>query len=154
MTPLMNSSAPSVVKRSSRYARRFSSVDSTPIESKRFLIVPSLSSAARIPFPSATSCRAVVSRSVASIVAMPIPPVSRRRDYPPLRAILTIAERGQEPVQRLEVRAKVVDTAKGVRDCAQGARGITVELGKPPLEALELRAQDERAGPTFLRELS
>ena len=36
----MNSSAPGVVKRRSRYARRFSSVDSTPIVSKRFLIVP------------------------------------------------------------------------------------------------------------------
>src|SRR6201984_606512 len=58
MTPLMNSSAPGVVKRRSRYARRFSSVDSTPIVSKRFLIVPLDSSAARIPFPSATSARA------------------------------------------------------------------------------------------------
>jgi len=63
-------------------------------------------------------------------------------------------ERGQEPVQLLEVRAKVVDAAKGVCDRAQGAGGITVELGKPPLEAPELRAQDERAGSTFLRELS
>ena len=40
MTPLMYSSAPGVVKRRLRYARRFSSVDSTPIVSKRFLIVP------------------------------------------------------------------------------------------------------------------
>ena len=53
----MYSSAPGVVKRRLRYARRFSSVDSTPIVSKRFLIVPVLSSAARIPFPSATSAR-------------------------------------------------------------------------------------------------
>src|SRR5579884_3658395 len=64
MTPLMNSSTPVVVKRRLRYARRFSSVDSTPIVSKRFLIVPSLSSAARIPFPSATSARAVSCSSV------------------------------------------------------------------------------------------
>ena len=63
ITPLMNSSTPSVVNSSSRYARRVSSVDSTPIESKRFLIVPSLSSAARMPLPSATSARAVVSSS-------------------------------------------------------------------------------------------
>jgi len=57
----MNSSAPSVVKRSSRYARRVSSVDSTPIESNRFLIVPLLSSAARMPFPSATIAPATFS---------------------------------------------------------------------------------------------
>src|SRR5437899_4014099 len=64
MTPLMYSSAPGVVKRRLRYARRFSSVDSTPIVSKRFLIVPVLSSAARIPFPSATSAAAVSCSSV------------------------------------------------------------------------------------------
>jgi hypothetical protein len=63
MTPLMCSSAPAVVKSRSRYARLFSSVDSTSIESKRFLIVPSLSSAARIPLPGATSARAIVSSS-------------------------------------------------------------------------------------------
>src|SRR2546430_14509985 len=63
MTPLMYSSAPGVVKRRLRYARRFSSVDSTPIVSKRFLIVPVLSSAARIPFPSATSAAAVLCSS-------------------------------------------------------------------------------------------
>ena len=62
ITPLMCSSTPSVVKSSSRYARRFSSVDSTPIESKRFLIVPSLSSAARIPLPGATRALAISSR--------------------------------------------------------------------------------------------
>ena len=33
---------PGVVKSRLRYARRFSSVDSTPIESNRFLIVPVL----------------------------------------------------------------------------------------------------------------
>src|SRR5207248_625079 len=63
MTPLMYSSTPAVVKRRSRYARRFASVDSTRIESKRFAIVPSDSSAARIPFPSATSAFAVWCRS-------------------------------------------------------------------------------------------
>src|SRR5439155_20005186 len=67
MTPLMYSSAPDVVKRRLRYARRFSSVDSTPIVSKRFLIVPVLSSAARIPFPSATSAAAVSCSSVFGI---------------------------------------------------------------------------------------
>src|SRR5438034_10456820 len=76
ITPLMCSSAPSVVKRRSRYARRFSSVDSAPIESKRFLIVRSLSSAARIPLPSATSAFAV-SWSSAPIV----PPWFAPRDY-------------------------------------------------------------------------
>src|SRR4051795_6593799 len=74
MTPLMYSSAPGVVKRRLRYARRFSSVDSTPIESRRFLIVPVLSSAARIPFPSATSARAVFSKSaIAHLLPLSIP---------------------------------------------------------------------------------
>src|SRR5918995_4218783 len=63
MTPLTNSSSPGVVKSMSRYARRFSSVDSSRIESKRFSIVPELSSAARIPLSSATSALAVASRS-------------------------------------------------------------------------------------------
>src|SRR5580765_8462946 len=45
-----------------------------PIESKRFLIVPSLSSAARIPLPSATSARAVFSKSaIAHLLARSIP---------------------------------------------------------------------------------
>ncbi len=69
MTPLTYSSTPSVVKRRSRYARRFSSVEETPIESNRFLIVPSDSSAARIPFPSATSAVAVWCRSFAAILS-------------------------------------------------------------------------------------
>src|SRR5438046_5479919 len=64
MPPLMNSSTSSVVNSRPRYARRLSSVDSTPIESKRFLIVRSLSSAARIPLPSATSAFAVSWSSV------------------------------------------------------------------------------------------
>src|SRR5215207_4412385 len=59
---------PGVVKSMSRYARRFDSVDSTSIESKRFLIVPSLSSAARIPFPGATRALAVSSSSGAITV--------------------------------------------------------------------------------------
>src|SRR5690348_13632963 len=67
MTPLMNSSTPGVVKSMSRYARRVSSVDSRPIESKRFLIVPVLSSAARIPLPSATSAFAVSCSSLLAI---------------------------------------------------------------------------------------
>jgi hypothetical protein len=66
----MCSSLPSVVKSISRYARRFSSVDSTPMESKRFLIVPSLSSAARIPFPGATRAFAISSRLVSVTVAI------------------------------------------------------------------------------------
>ena len=70
ITPLMCSSLPSVVKSISRYARRLSSVDSTPIESKRFLIVPSLSSAARIPLPGATSAFAISSRLVSVTVAI------------------------------------------------------------------------------------
>src|SRR6478672_11221657 len=85
ITPLMNSSAPSVVKSRSRYARRFSSDDSTPIESKRFLIVPSLSSAARIPLPGATRARAISSRvCVSAMVAMSVLPRSRQPRLCPL----------------------------------------------------------------------
>src|SRR4051794_26379571 len=51
------------------------------MESNRFLIVPSLSSAARMPFPSATSARAVVSSSVIVrlLLALSIP---EQRLYP------------------------------------------------------------------------
>src|SRR6186997_1573814 len=88
----MWSSAPLVVKSRSRYARRVSSVDSTPIESKRFLIVPSLSSAARMPLPGATSARAISSSvSVSAIVAISVLPWSRRRDYVRSRALVLLA---------------------------------------------------------------
>jgi hypothetical protein len=59
ITALMNSSTPGVVNRISRYALRISSVDSSMIESNRFWIVVSLSSAARMPLPGATSAFAV-----------------------------------------------------------------------------------------------
>src|SRR3954454_24297495 len=74
ITPLMYSSTPSLPNSRSRGARRVSSVDSTPIESRRFLIVSVLSSAARMPFPSATSARAVFSKSaIAHLLALSIP---------------------------------------------------------------------------------
>src|SRR6187551_3883181 len=69
MTPLTYSSRPAVEKSMSRYARRLSSVDSRSIESKRFLIVPELSSAARIPLLSATRALAV---SCSSLVAIAV----------------------------------------------------------------------------------
>src|SRR3954452_10254418 len=97
ITPLMYSSTPSVVNSRSRYARRLSSVDSTPIESKRFLIVPVLSSAARIPFPSATSARAVFAKSaIAHLLALSIP---QQRLCPRhfLRAGRNDAARGDPP---------------------------------------------------------
>src|SRR6188472_4440202 len=59
ITPPMNCSIPAVVNSRFLYARRVSSVDSTPIASKRFAIVPVDSSAARIPLSSATTMRAV-----------------------------------------------------------------------------------------------
>src|SRR3954451_2223709 len=59
MTPLMCRAAPSVVTNISRYARRRSSFDSQPIEANRFLMVPLLSSAARMPLPGATNARAM-----------------------------------------------------------------------------------------------
>jgi hypothetical protein len=62
ITPLINSPAPFVVNKSSRYARRFSSVEGTLMLFSRFSIVPELSSAARIPFPGATSFFAMDSR--------------------------------------------------------------------------------------------
>src|SRR6476646_4550461 len=55
----MWSAEPGAVKSICRYARRLSSVDSTPIESKRFLIVPLDSSAARMPLPGATIAWAI-----------------------------------------------------------------------------------------------
>src|SRR3954462_1498599 len=78
MTPLMYSSAPGVVNSMSRYACRFASVDSRPIVSKRFLIVPPLSSAARIPLPSATSALAVCRSSL----LMGEPPLGRSSVLP------------------------------------------------------------------------
>src|SRR5437867_2766162 len=62
ITPLINSPAPAVVNKSSRYARRFSSVEGTLMLFNRFSIVPELSSAARIPFPGATSFLATDSK--------------------------------------------------------------------------------------------
>src|SRR5215207_8833682 len=70
MTPLTDSSSPGVVNSMSRYARRFSSVDSSPIESKRFSIVPELSSAARIPLLPATRAFAVSYSSLLAPIAL------------------------------------------------------------------------------------
>src|SRR6478609_7544048 len=58
----MKSPAPLVVNKSSRYARRFSSVEGTLMLFNRFSMVPELSSAARIPLPGATSFCATDSR--------------------------------------------------------------------------------------------
>ena len=63
MTPLMRPARPSPVTSSSRYARRCSSVGSTPTPSRRRDMVPGLSSAARMPRPPVTSAAAVVRRS-------------------------------------------------------------------------------------------
>ena len=62
ITPLINSPAPAVVNRISRYARRFSSVEGTLMLFNRFSMVPELSSAARIPLPAATSFLATLSK--------------------------------------------------------------------------------------------
>src|SRR5215475_9601204 len=62
ITPLMNSPAPLVVNKISRYIRRFSSVEGTLMLLRRFSIVPELSSAARIPLPGATSFLATDSK--------------------------------------------------------------------------------------------
>src|ERR1700738_4601265 len=61
MTPEMHLDMASVArKRSSRSSRRLSGVDSTPMESKRFLMVPDDSSAARMPRPGATIASAIL----------------------------------------------------------------------------------------------
>jgi len=67
ITPLMCAPSSGVVNSICRYPRRVSSVLWTPIESKRFLIVPVDSSAARMPFPGATSAVAVV--RIGSLIA-------------------------------------------------------------------------------------
>src|SRR5512141_875053 len=59
----MNFGMPGVVKRRSRYARRFSSVDGRSIALNRFSIVGALSSAARIPLSGVTRDRATASSS-------------------------------------------------------------------------------------------
>ena len=51
----MNAPSPGVASNRLRYARRFSSVDSTPIDLNRLAIVGALSSTARMPLPAWTS---------------------------------------------------------------------------------------------------
>src|SRR5919202_2283053 len=74
ITPLMCSAEPSVVNSRSRKARRSSSLGSSPsrIGSRRLFIVPVLSSAARMPLPSATISRAVAWMSFFSLIDPPI----------------------------------------------------------------------------------
>src|ERR1041385_8388135 len=67
MTPERNCSMPGVLKRRLRYARRFSSVDSTLTVLKRFSQVPLDSSAARMPLPLATIAAAVLESSALSM---------------------------------------------------------------------------------------
>jgi hypothetical protein len=55
--------ASGAVKSISRYVRRLCSVDRIPSASNRLVSVPGVSSAARMPLPSATSARAVLSVS-------------------------------------------------------------------------------------------
>src|SRR5687768_5760624 len=63
MAPLINSAARGVVNSISRYARRLCSVDGIPKGSNRLVRVATLSSAARMPLPSATSIAAMLCRS-------------------------------------------------------------------------------------------
>src|SRR5215210_4346042 len=65
ITPDRYSPMPSVVNSISRYARRESSVDSMPTASKRFPMVPMLSSAASMPLPGGTNSIAVLSNTSA-----------------------------------------------------------------------------------------
>src|SRR2546427_993474 len=71
MTPLIHSAAPAAVNSSSRYWRRCSSVDSSLMPSKRFLMVPVLSSAARMPLFLATIALAMRASSLRFIVSPP-----------------------------------------------------------------------------------
>src|ERR687884_1221304 len=101
----------------SRYARRLSSVDSIPIESKRFLMVPSLSSAARIPLPGATSARAI---SLSSLIRPPC----RTPAYSRISAVEGGDCRGQD-VARASLEAE---------------RGSAVERGRPTVDDADAAA--------------
>ena len=84
MAPLMNSAAPGVVNSISRYARRRGSVDAIPSASNRRVKVATLSSAARIPLPSATSAAATLARSPLILPLLPMcSRASSSRGQPP-----------------------------------------------------------------------
>ena len=97
MAPLMNSAAPVVVNSISRYARRLCSVDWIPSVSNRLVKVATLSSAARMPLPSATSVAAMLSRSWLILVSPDVLAVVR--PYPPVASggpTSCIVDRGDE----------------------------------------------------------
>src|SRR3954470_2639184 len=150
ITPLMKSSAPGVVNRRSRYARRFSSVDSTPIESKRFLIVLSLSSAARIPLPGATRARAMsLSSLMASLVLLRSYLLLARLDT--AASCLPAAERIDHSGQELARRALEPDVGTSVErgraavdDRDATARALRVERQGRDRVHLEPRADNEQ----------
>src|SRR5690348_9101530 len=138
MTPLMYSSTPGVVKSMSRYARRFSSVDSMPIESKRFLIVPVLSSAARMPLPSATSALAVSCSSV----AMSQSPVV----VSPSRLLLPRCERGEQDVPEVDGELDAIELPREARRVAAEAELEQVPQAVPeraPAPRMRHRADAE-----------
>jgi hypothetical protein len=63
MTPLIEEAASGAVNSSSRYARRLCSVEWMPSASNRLVSVPGVSSAARMPLPSAIKVFAVLTVS-------------------------------------------------------------------------------------------
>src|SRR5215831_6278104 len=67
MTPPIKSEIPGVVKSISRYVRRISGVESIFAAARRLVTVGTVSSAARMPFPSATSACAVLPKSAVVI---------------------------------------------------------------------------------------
>ncbi len=52
------------------------------------------------------------------------------------------------------MRPELVHTAKRVGERAEGRVRIAIELGQPPLEPVELPAQDEQARSTFFEQAS
>jgi hypothetical protein len=59
---------------------------------------------------------------------------------------------GEQRTQLLDVRTELVHTAECVGERAEGGVRIAVALGQPPLEPVELPAQDEHARSTFFEQ--
>ncbi len=152
ITPLTCSARPGVVNSMSRYARRLASVESNPIESNRFLIVPVLSSAARMPLPGATSWAAVARRTSVSMFVPPVGSCERSSCTCSLRA--GCARRHERP-QVGQVGVGVTERTAGPaedRPEAQAERASARERGlDPPIRGNRADGRDQRRVRLFVR---
>jgi hypothetical protein len=84
-----------------------------------------------------------------------IAPRPLRHVFAPRAAHLAspVVELRQQSVEIVDVSAKLVHLTESVRDLAERAGRITVELPEALLETLELGAQNQPAGPTFFQQL-